>query len=69
MNKKELAKAIAAGVVIAELAVLDYAAVELLRNGVTIEVEQSEVERAGELVESELEAEGETMLEEINSNN
>ena len=65
MNKKELARAIATGVVVAELAVLDYAAIELVRNGVTIEVEQSEVERAGRLVESELEAEGETMLEEV----
>ena len=49
MNKKELLKAIATGVVIAELAVLDYAAIELVRHGVTIEVERAELEEAGEV--------------------
>jgi len=36
------------GLIAAELAVLDYAAVELLRKGVVIEVSREELEEAGE---------------------
>lgn len=44
MNKKQVAKAVATAVVIAELAVLDYAAWRMMRDGVSIEISQEELE-------------------------
>lgn len=48
MNKKDIAKAVATAVVIAELAVLDYAAWRMMKDGVTIEISQEELEKAEE---------------------
>lgn len=42
MNKGQKVIAGLLGVVVAELAVLDYAAMELMRNGVTIELDSEE---------------------------
>ena len=42
MNKGQKIVAGLLGVVVAELAVLDYAAMELMRNGVTIELDSEE---------------------------
>lgn len=44
MNKKQVAKAVATAVVIAEFAVLDYAAWRMMRDGVSIEISQEELE-------------------------
>lgn len=60
MNKKQVLKAIATGVVIAELAVLDYAAV----NGFSVEVSLRELEKAEKVAESDMVAEGEIVLQE-----
>lgn len=64
MNKVQKVLAGLLGVVVAELAVVDWAVIEYLRNGLTMEVNLEEVEKARELVESEIEAEGGEMLEE-----
>ena len=45
-ERRNLGRAIAAGVVIAELALLDYAAIQLVRNGVVIEVTAEELDAA-----------------------
>lgn len=58
MNKVQKVLAGLLGVVVAELAVVDWAVIEYLRNGLTMEVNLEEVEKARELVESEIEAEG-----------
>lgn len=62
MNKGQKVLAGLLGVVVAELSVVDWAVVEYMRNGVTMEVNLEELEGARELVESEMEAEGEEML-------
>ena len=48
MDKKKVVKAVATAVVIAELAVLDYAAWRLMKDGVTIEISQEELNEAEE---------------------
>lgn len=47
MDRKKIAVGLL-GLIAAELAALDYAAVELLRKGVVIEVSQDELVEAGE---------------------
>lgn len=47
-NKKKVARGLLAAVLVAELAVLDYAAIELIRNGVAIEVSRDELLNAAE---------------------
>lgn len=64
MNKAQKVLAGLLGVVVTELAVVDWAVIEYLRNGLTMEVNLEEVEKARELVKSEIEAEGGEMLEE-----
>ena len=49
MDKRSVAKAVATGVIIAELAVLDYAAWTLMRNGVSVEVSSEELTDAAEV--------------------
>lgn len=49
MDKKRIAKAVVAGVIVAELAVLDYAAWTLMKNGVSVEVSSEELTDAAEV--------------------
>lgn len=62
MNKGQAVLAGLLGVVVAELAVIDWAVVEYMRNGATMEVNLTELEGARELVEGEIKAEGGVML-------
>lgn len=48
MNKKKVAKAVATAMVIAELAVLDYAAWRMMKDGISIEISTEELEKAEE---------------------
>lgn len=59
MNKGQKVVAALLGVVAVELAVLDYCAIELLRNGVVIEVSQDELVEAGEVALEDMSEEGE----------
>lgn len=54
MDKKKVAKAVATAVVIAELAVLDYAAWRMMRDGVSIEISQEELEQAEEAAAADM---------------
>ena len=54
MNKKQVAKAVATAVVIAELAVLDYAAWRMMKDGVTIEISQEELTEAEEAAAADM---------------
>lgn len=54
MNKKEFAKAVATAVVIAELAVLDYAAWRMMKDGVSIEISQEELTEAEEAAAADM---------------
>lgn len=49
MDKRSVAKAVVTGVIVAELAVLDYAAWTLMRNGVSVEVSSEELTDAAEV--------------------
>lgn len=64
MNKGQKVLAGLLGVVAVELAVVDFAAVMLLMNGVTIEVTADELKAAEEVFETDLAAEGGELLEE-----
>ena len=54
MDKKKVAKAVATAVVIAELAVLDYAAWRMMKDGVTIEISQEELTEAEEAAATDM---------------
>jgi hypothetical protein len=64
MNKAQKTLAGLLGVVIAELAVVDYAAMEFLRNGFQMEVDLTELEKAEKVVEEDMAAEGIELIEE-----
>jgi hypothetical protein len=64
MNKAQKTLAGLLGVVIAELAVVDYAAMEFLRNGFQMEVDLTELEKAEKVVEADMAAEGIELIEE-----
>lgn len=58
MNKKQKLCAVATGVVIAQLAVLDYAAIKVLRNGFSVEVNVEELKAAEAVAEADMVDEG-----------
>lgn len=62
MNKAQKVLAGLLGVVVAELAVVDYAAMEFLRNGLQMEVDLTELEEAEKAAEEDMESEGVVML-------
>lgn len=49
MDRRSVAKAVVTGVIVAELAVLDYAAWTMMRNGVSVEVSSEELTDAAEV--------------------
>ena len=55
MKTKKKARGLLAAVLVAELAVLDYAAIELIRNGVAIEVSRDELLNAAEEAAKDME--------------
>lgn len=57
MNKGKKVIAGLLGAVVAELAVLDYAAWRLMKDGVTIEVSGEELQQAGEAAMEDMEIE------------
>lgn len=57
MNKGQKVIAGLLGAVVAELAVLDYAAWRMLHDGVTIEVSSEELQQAGEAALEDMEEE------------
>ena len=62
MNRAQKVLAGLLGVVVAELAVVDYAAMEFLRNGFQMEVDLTELEKAEKVAEEDMESEGVVML-------
>ena len=54
MNKKQVVKAVATAVVIAELAVLDYAAWRLMKDGISIEISTEELTEAEEAAAADM---------------
>ena len=48
MDKKQIKRGLLGAVLVAELAVLDYCAIQLMRNGIEVEVSQTELIEAGE---------------------
>lgn len=64
MNKAQKLLAGLLGVVVAELAVVDYAAMEFLRNGFQMEVDLTELEKAEKAAEADMAAEGIELIEE-----
>lgn len=48
MDKKDIKRGLLGAVIVAELAVLDYCAIQLMRNGIEVEVTQAELVEAGE---------------------
>ncbi len=64
MNKAQKTLAGLLGVVIAELAVVDYVAMEFLRNGFQMEVDLTELEKAERAAEEDMKAEEIVMLNE-----
>ena len=59
MNEKraKIARGLLGAVLVAELAVLDYCAVQLMRNGIEVEVSQEELVEAGEQAMMDMEGE------------
>lgn len=48
MDKKDIKRGLLGVVIVAELAVLDYCAIQLMKNGLEVEVSQTELIEAGE---------------------
>lgn len=48
MDKKDIKRGLLGAVIVAELAVLDYCAIQLMKNGLEVEVTQAELVEAGE---------------------
>lgn len=57
MNKKQVKRGLLGAVIVAELAVLDYCAIQLMRNGISVEVSQAELVEAGEQAMIDMEGE------------
>lgn len=57
MDKKQVKRGLLGAVIVAELAVLDYCAVQLMRNGIEVEVSQTELIEAGEQAMIDMEGE------------
>lgn len=57
MDKKQVKRGLLGAIIVAELAVLDYCAIQMLQNGIAVEVSQSELVEAGEQAISDMEGE------------
>ena len=57
MDKKQVKRGLLGAIIVAELAVLDYCAIQMMRNGIAVEVSQSELVEAGEQAISDMEVE------------
>ena len=57
MDKKQVKRGLLGAIIVAELAVLDYCAIQMMRNGVEVEVSQSELVEAGEQALIDMEGE------------
>lgn len=62
--KTKVAKVVAVGLIVTELAVADYALLKMLNNGFEVEISEGELIRAGRAARDEMAAEGEPMLDE-----
>lgn len=47
MDKKDIKRGLLGAVIVAELAALDYCAIQLMKNGLEVEVSQTELIEAG----------------------
>lgn len=54
MDKKKTRKAVVAGIIIAELAVLDYCAYRLMRGGVAVEISTEELQNAAAVARQDM---------------
>ena len=57
MDKKDVKRGLLGAVLVAELAVLDYCAIQLMKNGLEVEVTQAELVEAGEQAMLDMEGE------------
>lgn len=57
MDKKDIKRGLLGAVIVAELAVLDYCAIQLMKNGLEVEVSQAELVEAGEQAMIDMEGE------------
>lgn len=57
MDKKDVRRGLLGAVIVAELAVLDYCAIQLMKNGLEVEVSQTELIEAGEQAINDMEGE------------
>lgn len=57
MDKKDIKRGLLGAVIVAELAVLDYCAIQLMKNGLEVEVSQTELIEAGEQAINDMEGE------------
>lgn len=57
MDKKQVKRGLLGAIIVAELAVLDYCAIQMMRNGIEVEVSQSELVEAGEQAMIDMEGE------------
>jgi len=57
MDKKKVGKVVLAGIIVAELAMLDYCAWRVMRDGVVIEVTAEELSAASEAARMDMEGE------------
>lgn len=48
MDKKDIKRGLLGAILVAELAVLDYCAIQLMRNGIEVKISQAELIEAGE---------------------
>lgn len=48
MDKKDIKRGLLGAVIVAELAVLDYCAIQMMRNGFEVEVSQAMIDMEGE---------------------
>lgn len=55
MDKKQVKRGLLGAVLVAELAVLDYCAIQLMKNGLEVEVSQAELVEAGEQAINDME--------------
>lgn len=57
MDKKQVKRGLLGAVIVAELAVLDYCAIQMMLNGIEVEVSQAELVEAGEQAMIDMEGE------------
>lgn len=62
--KTKVAKVVAVGLIVTELAVADYALLKMLNNGFEVEISEGELIRAGRAARAAMAEEGEKMLAE-----